>query len=174
MHARLQLSIHLEPEPQLQLLCRFFHGSMQPTTNWELFNLKFSTFCLWATACSSQVARILLIIRKCWMKDFHFSSGYSSKTSCSFSERHVRSVQCVWRLQWLSCAGVLPCVNENDQILSLFTISHKSLWRSRPPFPPLIRHFACKRSGLSGCWGRTTWRSCRWQLPRFLLRRFVC
>jgi len=74
------------------------------------------------TACSSQVTRILLIIRKNvrW-KIFIFRQGphFSFKTSCSFSKRHVRSVQLVWPLQWLSCAGVLPCVNKNAQILTV-------------------------------------------------------
>ncbi len=88
------------------------------------FKVLYFFACEHQTACSSQVTRILLIIRKCWMKIFSFFFWVQFKTSCSFSERHVRSVECAWPLQWLSCAGALPCVNKNAQILSLFIISH--------------------------------------------------
>jgi hypothetical protein len=46
--------------------------------------------------------------------DFRFSSGYRSKP-ISFAETQV-GVEC-GPFQWLSCAGVLPCVNKYAQIL---------------------------------------------------------
>jgi hypothetical protein len=138
---RLQLSNHSHNSCAISVMVQ-----MQPTTNLDLFNLKLLLFACEQQHVLAKWQKFLWSSRdhKMLDEDFPFSSGYSSRLHAPFLERHVRSLQCFGHHSNYLVQVCSPRVNINLQFLTVSSQFLTSLWRSRLPLSPLIRHSFCQ------------------------------